>query len=263
MNDFRPNKNLGQHFLHGQSVLNKLSASLGEAQAIVEIGPGSGHLTRHLVQRECPLKVVEKDRHFEKALTAIVGGDCVYLQDALEFDLEAHFEHWGWSGQKIGLASNLPYNAATPLLAKFLACPSITFMALMFQREVAKKIEGQGGMNSLAALAQTYFTVERLCRVPPGAFHPPPRVESTALFFRRRELVATPLPPFAPYQDFLRQLFRFRRKQVGNVLSDLLPADRIGPALEELGISPSRRAETFQLREVQLLYRKIYEYQNH
>ena len=252
MNPYRANKSLGQHFLCDQNVLRHIGEQFPEAQALVEIGPGTGQLTRQLTQRGLPLKLIEKDRRFGEKLCTYVGSDSLYIQDALTFDLEAHFQHWGWRGKKIWLASNLPYNVQAPLLVKFLACPSISFMTLMLQREVAQKIYGTK-MNSLAALAKAFFEVKLSRKVAPGAFSPPPRVESTVLNFKRLQNPAIPLEQFAEYQLFLRQLFRFRRKQVGTVLQDLSAT----PLLDKLKIERSRRSETFQMHEVCQLYQQM------
>ena len=252
MNPFPANKSLGQHFLRDQNLLRHIGEQFPDAQAILEIGPGTGQITKYLAQRGLPLKLIEKDRRFGERLRTYVSSDSVYERDALDFDLEAHFVRWEWQDKRILLVSNLPYNVQAPLLVKFLACPSISFMTLMFQREVAHKIYGKM-MGSLAALAQSWFEVELYRKVSPGAFSPPPRVESAVLNFKRRENPAIAASEFADYQLFLRQLFRFRRKQLGTVLRGL----KAGTLLDRLKIERSRRSETLHLHEVQQLYQQM------
>ncbi|MCR9206432.1 MAG: hypothetical protein NXH75_17755, partial [Halobacteriovoraceae bacterium] len=148
------------------------------------------------------------------------------------------------------------------LLINFLQAPSIKFMTLMFQREVADKVcaidtrKGKA-MNSLMALSQTFFEVSILCKVPPGAFNPPPKVDSAVLSFVRKENPAIPIEEFRKFEKFLRNLFRFKRKQMGKVLKSNFPQDTIAKAMEEVGLQPTLRAEALNLEKIQQLYRSL------
>ncbi len=263
MNHPKANKNLGQHFLNDQKVIESITSDFQEqANVILEIGPGPGILTKSLSAWGKPLKVIEKDPRFPEYLKESVPQDSIYLQDALEFDLENAFKQWGWENQNLWLVSNLPYNASSPLLIKFIQCPSINYMTLMFQREVADKIfafDSRIGksMNSLMALSQTYFDIRLLRKVPPGAFHPPPKVDSAVLSFERKAQPLISLKQFPIYEKFLRTLFRFKRKQVGKILKTFTSSEKIDQILETLEIDRSRRAESFHLEEIQLLYKNI------
>ena len=243
-------KNLGQHFLHDNHVIEKITQSIPpEADAVVEVGPGRGALTGQLAKHPLPLHLVEKDRRFAPLLTPLVPDGHLHFQDALETNWNQLLHHY----QRVWLVSNLPYNAGTPLLGRFLRCPSIDSMTLMFQREVADKILNPP-MNSLMALVQTYSSCRRLLRVPPGAFTPPPQVHSTVITLTR--IQSPPIGPeeFDRYEHFLRQLFNHRRKQVQNVLRRILPSDRAQEILSKLKLDPSHRAESFNLDQIQLLY---------
>lgn len=173
----RANKHLGQHFLTDPSVVQAIAQNHSErARAILEVGPGLGVLTSPLSRLGRPFKVVERDPRFAAPLLKWLPRQDIVVADALKFNWEAAFKQWRWP--KLWLVSNLPYNASAPLLAQFLQCPSIQFMTLMFQREVARKIcafePRPNGMNSLMALTQNYFEVRLLKNVPPGAFRPAP-----------------------------------------------------------------------------------------
>lgn len=130
----------------------------------------------------------------------------------------------------------------------------------MFQREVADKAfpintrEGKA-MNSLLALSQNYFEVSLLCKVPKGAFQPPPKVESAVLSFMRRDNPVVPLAEFKSFEKFLRHLFQFKRKQIGKILKSYQSdTNKIDETLERIGRIQTDHAESFKLEEIQQLY---------
>ena len=247
------NKNLGQHFLHDTHVIEKITHPIPSGtDAIVEVGPGRGALTHHLSAHPLPLHLVEKDRRFAPLLAPFTPTERLHFQDALETDWDRLLRPY----RRVWLVSNLPYNAGAPLLLQFLRCPTIAAMTLMFQREVADKILSPP-MNSLMALVQTYSSCRRLLRVPPGAFSPPPQVHSTVIALTRLQRPPLPLQEFDPYENFLRRLFSHRRKQVQNVLRRMAAAEKVDGILEKLEINPSLRAESFNLGQIQVLYKEM------
>ena len=234
--------------MHDSKVIEKIVGTLPDrADAIVEVGPGKGALTRHL--RECspPLYLVEKDDRFAPVLASWVSPERIHFLDALEMDfsLIPFTDIW--------LVSNLPYNAGVPLALKFLRCSQIAFMTLMFQHEVAEKILSPP-TNSLMALMQNYFSCRRLLRVPPGAFSPPPQVHSSVLVFERLQNPAVPLQEFDDYEYFLRRLFNHRRKQIQKVLRHIFPCGGEKEALQKVGITGATRAESCPLSQITALY---------
>tara|TARA_R110002072_G_scaffold534_6_gene3932 strand:- start:108227 stop:109030 length:804 start_codon:yes stop_codon:yes gene_type:complete len=253
------NKSLGQHFLIDQNVIELITTNFTEvAKNVLEVGPGPGVLTKHLASKDLPIFLVEKDARFPALLKEYVNEDDIFLHDALKFDFEEKFKEKNW--KDVWLVSNLPYNVSSPLLVQFLQLPSIKYMTLMFQREVADKafpIDTRVGkaMNSLLALTQNYFEVSLLCKVPQGAFQPPPKVESAVLSFVRRDEPLIPLAEFKAYERFLRHLFRFKRKQVGKILKSYqTDIDKVNEALSAVGRDRTDRAESFKLEEIQKLY---------
>lgn len=254
------NKALGQHFLVDSKVIEKITSDFSEeAGAILEIGPGPGILTEFLAKHELPFHVIDKDERFPEYLEKFISPERIHIQDALDWDLEKGFEDWQWQDHKIWLVSNLPYNVSTPLLIAFLKAPSIKYMTLMFQREVADKAfafdtrKGKA-MNSLMALTQTYFETTLLCKVPPGAFSPPPKVDSAVLSFIRRERPIVPLSEFSQFEGFLRHLFQFKRKQMGKILKSRFSGEAIEKAFEKEGLVTILRAEALELNQIQNLY---------
>jgi 16S rRNA (adenine1518-N6/adenine1519-N6)-dimethyltransferase len=257
------NKSLGQHFLRDERAKAAIANDFADrARAIIEVGPGPGVLTQGLAAHGLPITLVEKDARFPELLKEFVAEENIILTDALEVNWEELIGARFGAGPGIWLASNLPYNVATPLLVAFLQAPSLSFMTLMFQREVADKVfafdtrEGKE-MNSLMSLTQTFFDVKLLTKLPPGAFSPPPKVDSAVLSFERKENPVIEPGQFLIFETFLRKLFAHRRKQAQGVLKSYYTQEAIAAAFESAGIIHTARAESFKLEQVQLLFKLL------
>jgi len=260
------NKSLGQHFLKDQNVIRKITSDFaGLAEAIVEIGPGPGILTESLAERakkeDLSFTVIEKDERFPEYLRQFISDDQITLTDALAVNLHDYFAANGMLGKSIWLVSNLPYNISTPLLINFLKSHDIRYMTLMFQKEVADKVfpfsTTKNFMGSLHALTMAYFDCELLLKVPPGAFNPPPKVDSAVLTMTRKENPLVPLSEFNQYEKFLRTLFAQKRKQLGGLLKSSFDQTLIETSFSELSIPLTIRAEALTLDQVIALYRKL------
>jgi len=251
----RPNKDLGQHYLIDQKVIqNIISNHAGKYSAIVEVGPGPAVLTTHLAQKNVPFEVLEMDQRFAEYLKPILDSAQIHWGDAMQLDLSAIIKN-----DNTWLVSNLPYNISAPLTVKFLILPKIKYMTLMYQKEVAQKIfyfgkHSDTTMNSLMALCQNYFKVSLLTKVGRGAFNPPPEVESAVLSFERRDNPIVPISEFKSYEKFLRLLFSQKRKQIGNVLKTNFKIEDISAVFKELNIALTVRAEALDLELMQKMY---------
>jgi len=251
------NKSFGQHFLSSPTVIKKITSPLPEnTDAIVEIGPGPAVLTPFLNEYHLPFFVIEMDERFVELLAPIVGADHVFRQDALLFDWK---EILGKNDFKnIWLVSNLPYNVSVPLTLCFLRIPQIQSMTLMYQKEVAEKIlpkDPRNSMGSLHALLMSQFEISHRVYAPPGAFVPPPKVDSQVLHFKRR---AQPLIEFEKvdaFEAFLRLSFGQRRKQLGGILRKEWGAEKADRALSSAGLDPQIRAEALSMDDVLKLFR--------
>ncbi len=255
-------KSLGQHFLRDQNVIQKICSDFkDEAEAVLEIGPGPGILTEHLAKLEKPFLVIEKDTRFQVYLEQFIQSSQITMADALSIKLSEFFREKNLSDKKIWLVSNLPYNVASPLLINFLQTPEIKFMTLMFQKEVADKVfpfaTTKNFMSSLLVLSQTYFECDLLLKVPPGAFQPPPKVDSAVLTMTRRETPLVPLDEFLKLEKFLRATFSQKRKQLGGVLKSFYNAEAVAKHFGELNIPLTIRAEALTLEQVLDLYRRL------
>lgn len=239
-----PRKRFGQHFLHDPGVLDRIVRSIAPAARdhLVEIGPGRGALTRPLLSRVARLDVVELDRDLAASLAAELQDPRLHVHqgDALRFDFSA-------LGSDLRLVGNLPYNISTPLLFHLLGYSEcFTDLHVMLQKEVVDRmVAAPGGRDygrltvSLAARCR----VEKLFVIRPGAFTPPPRVDSA--FARlvpepgRRALIESE----TVFDRVVTQAFSQRRKRLSNSLKGLVDA----ASLEALGIDPGRRPETLDV----------------
>lgn len=212
MSSHRPRKRFGQHFLHDPGVLARLVAAIGPApgDAMVEIGPGEGALTGPLLEVLGQMDAVEVDRDLAAALERRFGGRLrVHCEDVLAFD-------FGRLPQGLRVVGNLPYNISTPLLFHLAAfSPRLRDLHFMLQREVVERMVARPSTPAYGRLSvalQAIFRMEQLFRVAPGAFRPPPKVESAVV---RMVPLGAPLKVDAA---LLRQAFSSRRKTLRNAL---------------------------------------------
>jgi len=238
-------KRFGQHFLHDPRLLARIVQTLAPRPGdhLVEIGPGRGALTAHLLaQPGCTLDAIEIDRDLVAQLRSRFDGAAHWVlheADALEFDFRALARERGGPLRIIG---NLPYNISTPLLFHLLAAaPALVDLTVMLQREVVARLiarPGQRDYGRLTVMLAPLTGIERLFDVGPGAFQPPPRVWSAVIRVRIR---ATPLFELSPsYAKVVAAAFGQRRKTLRNALSPLLDREQISAC----GIDPNARPET-------------------
>jgi 16S rRNA (adenine1518-N6/adenine1519-N6)-dimethyltransferase len=251
------NKSFGQHFLNSPTVISKITSPLPDGvDCIVEIGPGPAVLTPHLAKYGKPLFVIEMDERFVELLAPVVGAENIYRQDALEFDWQKFLSEKGF--KSIWLVSNLPYNVSVPLTLSFLRIPEITHMTLMYQKEVAQKIlpnDPRNAMGSLHSMCLSQFELKHVVYAPPGAFIPPPKVDSQVLGFKRKASPDIPLSEIDAFETYLRLAFGQRRKQLGGILKGGWGAEKATEKLAKAGIDPQVRAEALTFEQVLKLFK--------
>ena len=260
----KANKDLGQHYLKDKTVIQKIVGDFKtQAEAIIEVGPGPATLTRDLAALGLPFYVVERDERFLSLLGEFLAPEQIVHSDALQIDWQNFIdERDDLRGKEVWLVSNLPYNISAPLTINFIKAPSLKYMSLMYQLEVAQKVvpppnERHKSMNSLLALTQNYYQVKSLCKVPPGAFAPPPQVQSMVLSYERRDQAAISPADFDRFERFLRHLFGQKRKQMMGVLKSNFPAPKLQEVFAALDIPVTIRAEALDLGQIQSLYAKL------
>ncbi len=232
---------LGQHFLADHSICSRIveAAEIRPGDHVVEIGPGQGALTGLLAAATPRLTLVEPDRELSFQLMLHHGRATMLREKAEDVDFSV------MDGPLI-VVSNLPYYASVSIFKHLIAHKrNITRMVLMFQKEVARRIAsgpGHRSYGSLSVFSGYHWTMEELMIVKPGAFRPPPKVDSAVLRF-------TPLsaPPVAVDETRLFALvkaaFAQKRRTLRNNLKGVYTADSIEEAVTAAKLGPNARAE--------------------
>jgi len=245
-------KSFGQHFLLDLNVTRKIArlAGLFVGDAVIEVGPGPGGLTRALLETDCSRVIaVEKDRRFIpllEELSEASGGKLVVVEgDALEVDETALLaEHAG--GATGHLVSNLPYNVGTPLLIKWLTRAwTPRSLTLMFQKEVADRIAarpGQSAYGRLAVIAQAVAEARVVMDLPARAFTPPPKVASAVV-----RLDPKAERPAAEMLSALEKVTAAAFGQRRKMLRSSLKAVGGEALLERAGVDANARAEVIDV----------------
>ena len=249
MPEHRPRKRFGQHFLHDRGIVQHILDAFDPQpdETPVEIGPGPGALTRPLLERCARLHVVELDRDLAAQLRTGFAPErlVVHEADALKFDFGALTK----PGGKIRLIGNLPYNISTPLLFHLLDQERyIHDMLFMLQKEVVDRMAAPPGgkdYGRLSVMIQWRLRVEKLFNVRPGAFTPPPKVDSSVVRLTPHAAPPIQVRDADAFARVVKAAFAQRRKTLRNNLKGLMTAE----ILESLGIDPQRRAETLTLAE--------------
>ncbi len=243
-------KRFGQHFLRDRTVVEWIIASFKPliTDNVVEIGPGEGVLTRELLGKVRSLHVIEIDRDLSARLqTEFSSHDrlTIHTADALDFDFSTLAPGEG----KWRVIGNLPYNISTPLLFHVLeAAPLIADMLFMLQKEVVARMCAEPGSKTygrLSVMVQWRCQVEQLFDVPPSAFFPPPKVESSIVHLRPHVVPTIEISDPRHFSALVKAAFAQRRKTLKNALKGTLSED----ALVQSGIDPGHRAEQLSLAQ--------------
>ena len=239
----RARKRFGQHFLHEPGVIARIVRAVAPkpGDALVEIGPGLGALTVPLLQAAGALTVIELDRDVVPHLRAACGDSPaleVVQADALRVDYTELA-----AGRRLRLVGNLPYNISTPLLFHlFDHAGAIADMHFMLQKEVVRRICAEPDTDDYGRLTVTLAAraeAHELFTVGPGAFTPPPQVDSAVVRITPRP-APFPLRDLARYDKLALLAFNQRRKTLHNALKG--EVDDAGFAAA--GIDPRARGET-------------------
>ncbi|MBI2476663.1 ribosomal RNA small subunit methyltransferase A [Candidatus Uhrbacteria bacterium] len=244
-------KFFGQHFLKDESVVTNIINAAGvEGANVLEIGPGSGVLTRHLVKRAKKVVSVDIDREAIEATRAKVKSPKLSLieRDILDVSQEEIGSWFDW--EPYILVGNIPYNITSDLLNKFLTQPPTPARSVwMVQKEVAKRmVAGAGDMSRLGLLVQLYSEAELICDVPRGAFAPPPKVDSAVVRLKHFSVAHMRERGIDDPEAILRFAdiaFQQKRRQMQKTLTTLpcVMPDMLTAALKQLHHSTTARPE--------------------
>lgn len=255
----RARKSLGQHFLTDPRILERIVAALDPSpgDVVVEIGAGTGTLTRALATRVGKVIAIEKDRRLAeecRARTADCGLRNVQIvnADALRLDWSVFNPQSPIPNPQFKVCGNIPYNITSPLLERVVALqPRPPYVVFLVQAEVADRLGAAPGSKVYGGLSvgiQALCEVEKLFVVRAGAFTPPPRVHSAVIRLRPRSTPLVEAADTAPFRTFVTACFSRRRKQLRNIVRALRGGDGsaagIEEGLREHGFDPAARPET-------------------
>lgn len=241
---------LGQHFLIKGSILERIAAAVcpGAEDLVVEIGPGKGALTEKLLKRAARVVAIEVDYELVEHLRRRFAGEPrleIVQADVLQTDLA----QWG----RIPIAGNLPYYIASPIIEKTVRL-QVPRAAFLIQKEVAERLVASPGdpeYGFLTVQTALFADVRLLFEVKPGAFAPPPKVDSAVVLLQPhfRDLG---LPDREAFLRFVGHCFRQRRKMLRNNLAPIYGKEVIDTWPES-----TLRAERLSLPQFADLYRRL------
>lgn len=242
-------KRFGQNFLSDNFYISRIVDSIGahETDHLVEIGPGLGAITEHLVQQAGKLDVVELDKDLIPRLNEKFGhldNFQVHQSDALKFDFT---QLQSQANEQLRIVGNLPYNISTPLIFHLLKQKHvIKDMYFMLQKEVVERLcagPGTKQYGRLSVMTQYFCQTAMLFVVPPGAFSPAPKVDSAIVCLKPHTSIKNPVKDTDLLGKIVTAAFNQRRKTIRNGLKDWLSIEDF----KELDISASERAERLSL----------------
>ncbi len=256
-------KSYGQHWLKSKVAVNKIveASKIRKKDLILEIGPGTGLLTEALLEKTKNLFAVEADPDLIEKLRNKFGPEFNLIEgDVLKF---SNKDLVGKARVKYKVVANLPYNIASRILRKFLTQdPRPSEMVVMVQKEVADRMGAKPpNMSVIGVMCQLYSDVSKVCKVKPGAFVPPPQVDSA--------VVKLELKPVSRWRiknieaeavvRLAKVGFSSRRKQLQRNLANgrIISSDRARDILSKMGLSEEVRAEELTVKDWVSLFKAI------
>jgi 16S rRNA (adenine1518-N6/adenine1519-N6)-dimethyltransferase len=255
----KPKKQLGQHFLTAQSYAKKIAEAIPAQRSghVLEIGPGRGALSIYLINRFPDLHLVEYDVDVIDELSHTLGKGSWVLHrcDVLQFDFSK-------AGFPLHVVGNLPYSIGAMIIKKtLLHGNNILSCTFMVQREVAQRIAAKASTRQngfLSVFCQFFGEPRILFHVPPGAFFPKPKVDSSVVHIHIRPDVTGRLPEekWKDFFTFVDKGFNMRRKMLVNALGHIGGKSNYQDSLRDLHINVAARAEDLDCEQWLALFRK-------
>jgi 16S rRNA (adenine1518-N6/adenine1519-N6)-dimethyltransferase len=249
----RLTKSLGQNFLHDGNQLRRIirAAELAAGDRVLEIGPGLGALTGHLLEGGARVLAVEKDRRLADCLRERFGardGLELVVADALDYLKRPDLDWVGWK-----MVSNLPYSVGSPVLVELgLSARGPDRMVVTLQREVGERLAARAGDNDyglLTVLTGLNYEVRGWFKVPAACFFPVPEVASACVTLVRRDGVRRGAAFTDAFKQIVRRGFSQRRKMLLKLLRQDYPIEGLETQFARLGLAKEVRAEMVSLEQ--------------
>lgn len=251
---FRFTKSLGQNFLTDLRVVDDIiaGAEITKDDSVIEIGPGVGTLTRKLLEHAGKVTAIELDEELIPILTEELkeyDNFTLIHGDAVKLDLKEIAE-----GKKVKFVANLPYYVTTPIIAGILSSGmDFDSLTIMVQKEVAERmaaVPGTKDYGSLTILVRYYCDIKVVRNVPPSAFIPRPKIDSTVIRLNKLEKPRAEVEDEKLFFNIVRHSFNMRRKTLVNGLKSMgLSRETIDEAMAECGIDSKVRGETLSVEK--------------
>ncbi|OCQ99679.1 16S rRNA (adenine(1518)-N(6)/adenine(1519)-N(6))-dimethyltransferase [Oscillatoriales cyanobacterium USR001] len=261
MREPQPRKRFAQHWLKSEKALNQIiKAADLSLDRVLEIGPGTGILTRRLLPGAQSVIAVEIDRNLCEKLAQQMGkiDNLLLIQgDILAMDLEEQLAMFPKFQNPNKVVANIPYNITGPIIEKLIgrisspATKTFDLIVLLVQKEVAERLYAKPGSRAFGALSvrvQYLAECELICDVPAKAFYPPPKVDSAVVRLRPRIIEPPAINP-EKLESLIKLGFGSKRKMLRNNLKGIIELDNLTKLLEKLQINPQCRAEDLSVAQ--------------
>mgnify|MGYP004464119357 FL=1 len=244
MIDHKFKKQYGQNFLMDKNILDKISSSIcpSENDLIIEIGPGSGNLTKKLKEYKANLVCFEIDKTLDKYLNLLVDAKTkIVYEDFMNVNLDEFVKKYNY--ENIYVIANIPYYITTPIIEKItFSNIKVKSLLLMVQNEVADRLSSTNGNREygyITVLLNAFYDINKLFNVNKNSFYPVPNVDSAIIKLDSKECN---ILNFEKFNRLIKNAFRFKRKTLKNNLIGY-DLELINNLLGEYGFSLSNRAE--------------------
>lgn len=256
---FIPSKKMGQNFLHDINYQQRIiqAAKLTKTVDVIEIGPGLGALTKHLVMGANKVVAIELDKRLAAYLKENISNDNFYLinNDVLKVDLNDLIAKYALKNIKV--VANLPYSISSKIIATLIAGGQCQKIYILVQKEMAERLGAKVGTkdyNAFSALIQMFCEIKSLFKIPPFSFVPEPQVDSIFLEITYHNFFNV---NFNEMGEFLKLCFIQKRKTLLNNLSIKYDKAVVKDKLNELKIDTTTRSENLSPKELYQLYVKF------
>ena len=244
MIDHKFKKQYGQNFLMDKNILDKISSSIcpNENDLIIEIGPGSGNLTKKLKEYKANLVCFEIDKTLDKYLNLLEDDKTkIVYEDFMNVNLDEFVKKY--SHENIYVIANIPYYITTPIIEKItFSNIRVKSLLLMVKKEVADRLSSTNGNKEygyITVLLNSFYDINKLFNVNKNSFYPVPNVDSAIIKLDSKECN---ISNFEKFNKLIKNAFRFKRKTLKNNLIGY-DLELINNLLGEYGFSLSNRAE--------------------